>query len=77
MEIQAIKSRLALSQVRYQYGFKPDFRDHLFVHEYGHYLQSQRMGPLYLPFGTMPGQPYFGPGLPQINPHNNNFITLL
>ncbi|MFC3974841.1 hypothetical protein ACFOUP_00490 [Belliella kenyensis] len=35
-------------------GFKPDFRDHLFVHEFGHYLQSQRMGPLYLPFVALP-----------------------
>lgn len=25
-----------------------DWRDHLFVHEYGHYIQSQRMGPLFL-----------------------------
>ncbi len=25
-------------------GFKPDFRDHLFVHEYGHYLQSKNLG---------------------------------
>ena len=30
-------------------GFKADWRDHLFVHEYGHYLQSLRFGPLYLP----------------------------
>ena len=29
-------------------GFKPDFRDHLFVHEYGHYLQSRKLGPAYL-----------------------------
>ena len=29
-------------------GFKPDFRDHLFVHEYGHYLQSKKLGPAYL-----------------------------
>ena len=35
-------------------GFKPDFRDHLFVHEYGHYLQNQRLGLLYLPFVALP-----------------------
>lgn len=35
-------------------GFRPDFRDHLFVHEYGHYLQSQRLGPLYLNFVALP-----------------------
>lgn len=29
-------------------GFKPDFRDHLFVHEYGHYLQSKKLGLAYL-----------------------------
>ena len=29
------------------YGFKADWRDHMFVHEYGHYLQSLRFGPLY------------------------------
>ena len=28
-------------------GFKADWRDHMFVHEYGHYLQSLRFGPLY------------------------------
>lgn len=30
-------------------GYRADWRDHLFVHEYGHYIQSQRMGPYYLP----------------------------
>ena len=29
-------------------GYKADWRDHLFVHEYGHYIQSQWHGPLYL-----------------------------
>ncbi len=29
--------------------FKADWRDHLFVHEYGHYIQSQIFGPLFLP----------------------------
>jgi hypothetical protein len=29
-------------------GMRPDFRDHLFVHEYGHYLQSQRVGLFYM-----------------------------
>ena len=35
-------------------GFKPDFRDHLFVHEFGHYLQSKRLGPGYLPSVAKP-----------------------
>jgi len=30
-------------------NFKADWKDHLFVHEYGHYVQSQWFGPLYLP----------------------------
>ncbi len=30
-------------------GMLPDFRDHTFVHEYGHYLQSQKWGLFYLP----------------------------
>lgn len=29
-------------------GFKADWKDHLFVHEYGHSLQSNILGPLYL-----------------------------
>lgn len=36
----------------YSFGppkYKADWRDHLFVHEYGHYIQSQHMGLLYLP----------------------------
>lgn len=28
-------------------GYTADWRDHLFVHEYGHYVQSQHWGPLY------------------------------
>lgn len=35
-------------------GFRPDFTDHLFVHEYGHYLQSKRVGPLYLRAVALP-----------------------
>ena len=35
-------------------GFRADFRDHLFVHEFGHYLQSQVLGPLYLPSVALP-----------------------
>lgn len=36
------------------YSFGPDnytatWQNHLFVHEYGHYIQSQRYGPFYLP----------------------------
>ena len=29
-------------------GYKADWKDHLFVHEYGHYIQSQQHGPAYL-----------------------------
>ena len=29
-------------------GYKADWKDHLFVHEYGHYIQSQQHGPVYL-----------------------------
>jgi len=34
--------------------FKADWRDHLFVHEYGHYVQAQRMGLLYIPVVAYP-----------------------
>jgi hypothetical protein len=30
------------------HGYKADWRDHLFVHEYGHYVQSQQHGLAYL-----------------------------
>ena len=30
-------------------GFKANWKDHLFVHEYGHYIQGQWFGPLYIP----------------------------
>lgn len=30
-------------------GFEANWRDHLFVHEYGHYVQSQWFGPLFVP----------------------------
>ena len=29
-------------------GYRADWRDHTFVHEYGHYIQSQEYGPLFL-----------------------------
>ena len=35
-------------------GFRPDFTDHLFVHEYGHYIQSQRLGPFYISTVALP-----------------------
>lgn len=35
-------------------GYKADWRDHLFVHEYGHYIQSQQWGPFYLPLIGIP-----------------------
>lgn len=34
--------------------FRADWRDHLFVHEYGHYLQSKYLGPLYLSTVAIP-----------------------
>ena len=30
------------------HGYKADWRDHTFVHEYGHYIQSQQHGLVYL-----------------------------
>lgn len=35
-------------------GYVADWRDHLFVHEYGHYIQSQRWGVFYMPAITIP-----------------------
>ena len=35
-------------------SFRADWRDHLFVHEYGHYLQSKYLGPLYLSTVAIP-----------------------
>ncbi len=35
-------------------NYKADWRDHLFVHEYGHYIQSQIMGTSYLSFVAIP-----------------------
>ena len=37
----------AFTIAHYSFGprhYKADWRDHLFVHEYGHYMQAQRMG---------------------------------
>lgn len=34
-------------------GFKADWHDHLFVHEYGHTIQSSYFGPLYFPVIAM------------------------
>ena len=34
--------------------FKADWRDHLFVHEYGHFLQGLTWGPFYLPVIALP-----------------------
>lgn len=41
------------------YSLGPDnytatYKDHLFVHEYGHYIQSQRMGPAYFSVVAIP-----------------------
>ncbi len=35
-------------------NYVADWRDHLFVHEYGHYIQAQRMGSLYFPIVAIP-----------------------
>lgn len=35
-------------------GYKADWRDHMFVHEYGHYLQSQELGIKYLYMVCLP-----------------------
>lgn len=35
-------------------GYVADWRDHLFVHEYGHYIQSQHFGPLYFQVVAIP-----------------------
>ena len=35
-------------------GYVADWRDHLFVHEYGHYIQSQRMGISYFRLVAIP-----------------------
>lgn len=35
-------------------GYTADWRDHLFVHEYGHYIQSQRWGVFYMPAIAIP-----------------------
>ena len=35
-------------------NFRADWHDHLFVHEYGHYIQSQYLGSLYVPIVGLP-----------------------
>lgn len=35
-------------------NYKADWRDHLFIHEYGHYIQAQRMGPAYTGIVAIP-----------------------
>lgn len=35
-------------------GYEATWKDHLFVHEYGHYLQSLDFGPFYIPFIGIP-----------------------
>lgn len=47
-------------------GYKADWRDHLFVHEYGHYIQSQQHGLAY--FITI-AIPSFQSGILQITSH--------
>lgn len=35
-------------------GYQADWRDHLFVHEYGHYIQSQQLGGAYFQIVAIP-----------------------
>lgn len=35
-------------------NYRATWKDHLFVHEYGHYIQSQRLGPAFLGFIGIP-----------------------
>ena len=35
-------------------GYEATWKNHLFVHEYGHYLQSLDFGPFYIPFIGIP-----------------------
>ena len=35
-------------------GYRADWRDHLFVHEYGHFIQSLRLGPAYFSAVAIP-----------------------
>lgn len=47
----------AMTIGHYSYGpdnYRADWRDHLFVHEYGHYIQSQSMGIAYMPAVAVP-----------------------
>lgn len=48
---------VAFSMGGYLFGpnkFKADWRDHLFVHEYGHFLQGLTWGPFFLPVIALP-----------------------
>lgn len=53
----ATPSNSAMTVGHYALGprrYVADWRDHLFVHEYGHYLQSLVMGPLFFPIVAFP-----------------------
>ena len=53
----ATPSNSAMTIGHYALGprrYVADWRDHLFVHEYGHYLQSLVMGPLFFPIVAFP-----------------------
>ena len=45
---------MTLGSYIYGKNMKPDFRDHTFVHEYGHYLQGQKWGLFYIPLIAIP-----------------------
>ncbi len=53
--------------------FRADWRDHLFVHEYGHYVQAQRMGLFYIPVVAYPSVVNYGMGAAKIfGPSNHS-----
>lgn len=45
---------MTLSSYIFGGNLKPTYKDHLFVHEYGHYRQGQKWGLLYLPLIGIP-----------------------
>ena len=53
----ATKGNSAMTIGHYSMGpdnYTADWRDHLFVHEYGHYIQTQRMGTFFFPVVALP-----------------------
>lgn len=54
--------------------FRADWRDHLFVHEYGHYVQAQRMGIFYVPVVAYPSVVNYGMGTVRIFGPSNHRV---